>query len=138
MNPVLERILTTGTVGDADHRASLRHPEFPERFSHVTRSTGELLQRAVRELKPAVSLEVGLAYGVSTMFICEAIQSLPKPGVHIVLDPFQNGKWKGLGLENLREAGFASLVEFHEEASELFLPKLVAAERRIDLAFIYG
>ena len=138
MNPVLERILTTGMVGDADERASLRHPEVPEKFSHITPSTGELLQRAVREVQPSVSLEVGLAYGVSTMFICEAIQSLPKPGVHIVLDPFQNGKWKGLGLKNLRDAGFAPLVEFHEEPSEVFLPKLMAAERRVDLAFIDG
>jgi predicted O-methyltransferase YrrM len=138
MNPVLERILTTGTVGEGEERTSLRHPEFPERFSHVSRSTGELLQRAVGEVRPSVSLEIGLAYGVSTLFIGEAIQSLPQPGVHIVLDPYQNGKWRGLGLKNLRDAGLARFVEFHEESSELFLPKLVADRRVIDLAFIDG
>lgn len=138
MNPVLARILETGTVGDGGEGTSLRHPEFPERFSHVSRSTGELLQRAVQEVRPSVSLEIGLAFGVSTLFICEAIQGLPQPGVHIVLDPYQNGKWRGLGLKNLRDAGFESLVEFHEEASEFFLPKLVAAGRRIDFAFIDG
>lgn len=138
MNPVLERILTTGTVGEAEERTSLRHPEFPDRFSHVSRATGELLQSAIREVRPSVSLEIGLAYGVSTLFICEAIQSLPEPGVHIVLDPYQHGKWRGWGLKNVRDAGFAPIVEFHEEPSELFLPKLVAAGRRIDLAFIDG
>jgi predicted O-methyltransferase YrrM len=138
MNPVLARILETGTIGQGTERTTLRHPEFPDRFSHVTRSTGELLQRAIRDVRPTVSLEVGLAYGVSTLFICDAIQSLPQPGTHIVLDPYQNGKWRGIGLKNLRDAGFEPIVEFHEEASELFLPKLVAEGRRVDLAFIDG
>src|SRR5687768_8657827 len=110
MNAVLSRILETETVSDGTNVVSLRHPEFPEWFSHVGRSTGELLQRAVRDIRPAVSLEIGLAYGVSTLFICDAIQSLPSPGVHIVLDPFQHGKWQGIGLRNIAEAGFESIV----------------------------
>jgi predicted O-methyltransferase YrrM len=138
MNAVLSRILETQSVSDGTNVVSLRHPEFPDKFSHVGQSTGELLQRAVREVRPQVSLEIGLAYGVSTLFICEAIQALPAPGVHIVLDPFQHGKWRGIGLRNLAEAGFNSIVEFHAEPSELFLPRLVAEGRRIDLAFIDG
>jgi predicted O-methyltransferase YrrM len=135
---MLEQILTTGTVSDGVEQVTLRHPEFPDRFSHISRSTGELLQQAVRDVQPAVSLEVGLAYGISTMFICEAIASLPKPGVHIVLDPYQSGKWRGIGLRNVKAAGFGGIVEFHEEPSELFLPRLVAEGRQIDLAFIDG
>lgn len=138
MNTVLARILETGTVGEGSDRTSLRHPEFPEKLSHVSRATGELLQRAIREVRPEVSLEIGLAFGVSTLFICEALQELAAPGVHIVLDPYQHGKWRGLGLKNLQEAGFASLVSFHEEPAELYLPKLLAEGRRIDFAFIDG
>jgi predicted O-methyltransferase YrrM len=138
MNDVLAGILATQTVSDGRETLSLRHPEFPGRFSQVGRSTGELLQRAVRDVQPAASLEIGLAYGVSTLFICDAIASLPRPGVHIVMDPFQNGKWRGIGLRNLREAGFASFVEFHEERSETCLPRLLAEGRRVDLAFIDG
>jgi predicted O-methyltransferase YrrM len=138
MNSVLAQILDTQTVSDGSHSVSLRHPEFPDKFSHVGRSTGELLQRAVRDVQPECSLEIGLAYGVSTLFICDAIQSLPRPGRHIVLDPFQHGKWKGIGLRNLMDAGFESIVEFHAEPSELFLPRLVAEGRRVDLAFIDG
>jgi predicted O-methyltransferase YrrM len=138
MNPVLERILETQVVNDGGDAISLRHPEFPERFSHVGRSTGELLQRAVADVRPRVSLEIGLAYGVSTLFICEALAALPRPGVHIVLDPFQNGKWRGIGLRNIEEGGFRDLVEFHEERSEILLPRLVAEDRRVDFAFIDG
>ena len=137
-NPVLERILATQAVSDGDQAFDLRHPEFPDRFSHVGRSTGELLKRAVAEIRPQVSLEVGLAYGVSTLYICEAIAALAAPGIHIVLDPFQNGKWRGIGLRNLEQAGYRHLVEFHEERSETVLPRFVAEERRVDLAFIDG
>lgn len=138
MNPVLEKILNSGVVSDGTNEVTVRHPEFPDRISHVDRSTGDLLQRAVREVKPSLSLEVGLAYGVSTLFICEAISELPQPGRHIVLDPYQHGKWRGLGLRNLRDAGFESLLEFHPEPSELVLPRLLAEGRVLDLVFIDG
>jgi predicted O-methyltransferase YrrM len=138
MNPVLERILSTQTVNDGAEAISLRHPEFPDKVSHIGRSTGELLQRAIADVKPAVSLEIGLAYGVSTLYICEAIAGLPRPGTHVVMDPFQNGKWRGIGLRNLEAAGFRHLVEFLEERSEIALPRLVAEGRRVDLAFIDG
>lgn len=119
MNPVLSRILSEKQVTDGQETFSLRHPEFPDRVSHISESTGELVQRAVRDVQPQLSLEVGLAYGISTLFICEAIAALPRPGRHIVLDPFQDGKWRGIGLRNLREAGYEPLLEFHEERSEL-------------------
>ena len=138
MNAVLERILASGEVSDGSRSVTVRHPEFPDRVSHVDRATGDLLQRAVRDVQPALSLEVGLAYGVSTLFICDAIKELPRPGRHLVLDPFQNGKWRGIGLRNLQDAGVADVVEFHEEPSELFLPRLVAEGRTLDLVFIDG
>jgi predicted O-methyltransferase YrrM len=138
VSSVLDRILSSGTVMDGSQTISLRHPEFPDRISHVDRDTGKLLQRAVAEVRPAVSLEIGLAYGVSTLFICEAIQRLPVPGRHIVMDPFQNQKWKGIGLRNVQEAGFSSIVDFREEGSEIGLPRLVAEGLRVDLAFIDG
>jgi predicted O-methyltransferase YrrM len=138
LNSVLDRILTSASVTDGDQTISLRHPEFPDRISHVDRETGALLQRAVADVRPTVSLEVGLAYGISTLFICDAIQQLPMPGRHIVLDPYQNQKWRGIGLRNIHEAGFGSIVDFREEGSEFALPRLAAEGLRVDLAFIDG
>jgi predicted O-methyltransferase YrrM len=138
MNQVLEQILTTGQVTVGGEVVSLRHPEFPDRFSHVRPETGALLQRAVRDVRPQVSLEIGLAYGVSTLYICDAIAELPHPGTHIVMDPYQHGKWRGAGLDNVRTAGYDRFIEFHEAPSELVLPRLVGQGRRIDLAFIDG
>jgi predicted O-methyltransferase YrrM len=138
LNSILDRILTSATVTDGVETISVRHPEFPDRISHVNRETGSLLQRAVEDVRPLVSLEIGLAYGISTLFICEAIQRLPTPGRHIVIDPYQNQKWRGIGLRNIREAGFESIVDFREEASESVLPRLAAEGLQVDLAFVDG
>jgi predicted O-methyltransferase YrrM len=138
MNQVLEQILTTGQTTAGGQVVSLRHPEFPDRVSHVRPETGALLQRAVREVRPSVSLEVGLAYGVSTLYICDALAELGTPCTHIVMDPVQNGKWKGAGLDNVRAAGHGRFIEFHEAPSEFVLPRLLEQGRRIDFAFIDG
>ena len=138
MNPLLQQMLATQSVVTDAGTISLRHPEFPDRFSHVGRSTGELLQRAVADVQPKLSLEIGLAYGVSTLFICDAIAALRAPGMHIVLDPYQHGKWRGIGLKNVKAAGSGPLIDFRAERSEFALPKMVAEGLRVDLAFIDG
>src|SRR5262245_3797937 len=68
--------------------------------SHISRGEGALLQQIVREVRPTVSLEIGLAYGVSAMFLCEALQEVGAD-VHIVVDPNQEEEWRGVGLHNL-------------------------------------
>jgi hypothetical protein len=100
-----------------------------------------------------VSLEIGLAQGISSLFICEALAEVGAER-HIIIDPFQvavpeadfprnhasgyNGHWKGIGLYNLKKAGYEGLVEFHGEMSYAALPRLVAEGRRVDFAFIDG
>jgi predicted O-methyltransferase YrrM len=138
-NAVLDRLLSTKQIALADGQTlSLHHPEFPEALSHIDLATGQLLQRLVRQVRPQRSLEVGLAYGVSTLFICEALSTLESAPRHIVIDPFQHGKWRGLGLQHVSEAGFAHLVDFRESPSEIVLPQLLAAGTSVDFAFIDG
>jgi len=66
-------------------------------------------------------------------------QSTPNPR-HIVIDPAQNAVayWHGVGLANLERAGYRGFVEFIEKPSQIALPELVSAGRRIDFAFIDG
>lgn len=97
-----------------------------------------MLGRLVRRASPATSLEIGMAYGVSTLYICEALSALAHPARHIVVDPFQSTQWRGIGLRNIAQAGFASLVDFHETRSELLLPRLLESATSIQFAFIDG
>jgi predicted O-methyltransferase YrrM len=138
MNAVLKSILETETVSDGTRDLPLRHPDFPNLPVHLDNDEGMFLQRIISDVRPAVSLEIGCAYGVSTLYICEAIASLGIRARHIVMDPFQSTQWNGIGLRNARMAGFDSIIEFHEKRSELVLPALLERGEAIDFALIDG
>jgi predicted O-methyltransferase YrrM len=138
MNAVLREILATNSVSDGTSTLPLRHPDFPSLNVHMDEAEGALLAEIVRLTDPSISLEIGLAYGISTLHICEALAGLDHPARHIVMDPFQSTQWRGIGLANLARAGFDALVEFHETRSELLLPVLVARGTTIDFALVDG
>ena len=129
MNAVLERLLTTEVVTQPDGTPAPLH-------SAITAEEGRALQRLIRAHRPTTTLEVGLAYGVSALFICDALVEVGGRQ-HITVDPLQR-EWGNVGLRHLDEAGFGSLVEHHEAPSFRVLPALEAAGRRIDFAFIDG
>jgi predicted O-methyltransferase YrrM len=127
---LVEQILTTRQVHTPDGAT------LPLQDS-IDAETGALLQNLIFTHRPSVSLEIGLAYGVSALFICEAL-SVVGGTKHVVIDAAQSTTWKGIGLANLRTAGFAPMVDFREEYSQDALPKLCAEGLEIDFAFIDG
>jgi predicted O-methyltransferase YrrM len=132
VNPVLEELIRTG-VSPTPEGATVPLQ------SNVLADEAEFLSGVVRELKPARTLEVGLAMGCSALAICDAISGTAGAR-HLVIDPRQNVRplWAGIGLHNLDRAGFTPLVEFHEQPSYRALARLEAEGRRIDFAFIDG
>ena len=132
VNPVLEELIRTGVSPTPEGGTVALQ-------SHVLADEAEFLSHAVRELKPAHTLEVGLAMGCSALAICDAISSTPGAR-HVAIDPRQNARplWAGIGLHNLSRAGFSSLIEFHEEPSFRALARFEAEERRFEFAFIDG
>jgi len=130
MNKVIDDIVRTGHVTDRQGNAF-------EPVSAVTLESGALLYDIVREHKPSRSLETGMAYGMSTLFICQALED-NRAGSHIAIDPFQTDEFKSIGLLNVERAGLAHRLHFHEAASDMMLPKLWADGARLDFAFIDG
>jgi predicted O-methyltransferase YrrM len=102
----------------------------------LDQAAGEALRDLARAEGAERTIEVGLALGMSALFMCEAV--LPRGGRHVAIDPFQQESWNGSGLRTLREAGVEDLVEVIEEESQLALPRLLAEGRRFDFAFIDG
>lgn len=128
---ILEEIQTTGGI-DVDG-------EFVEVHSAISEAEGHFLQSIIREVSPQVYLEVGLAFGVSAIVAGRALRDASINYRHHVIDPVQNGgAWRGLGLRNLRSEGLIDHVTFHEEPSEIALPKLLDAGQQLDMAFIDG
>lgn len=131
LNPVLEEIVRTGEVllpsGD-------RVPV----SSQIDPACGALLQKSVAAVRPGVAVEVGLAYGISTLYMLEAL-ALSGARKLIGMDPAQfDNFWRGGGLHNVIRAGHENLYEFHENSSQQVLPALVARGERIGLGFIDG
>lgn len=105
--------------------------------SQVGSESGELIRRAVESACPKLGCEVGLAYGMSTLYILDAMQSYG--GRLIGMDPAQgDGTWRGGGLHNVNRAGFSDRYDFHAEPSQIVLPRLAAEGTRLQFAFLDG
>ena len=128
---VLSGIVRTG-------RTVLATGEEVQANSYIDPSCGALLQEVIKTIRPKVGVEIGLAFGISTLYILEAFSQ--NGGEKLIgMDPAQHDNhWRGGGLHNINRAGYAGLYEFHEKTSQQFLPELVARGQKIDFAFIDG
>lgn len=129
-HPLLRAILDNRSVTDGETTYQLN--------SNMDEREGALLQEAIRAVRPVQTLEVGMAYGISTLFICEALAELPFPASHVAIDPFQGSNWHGIGLRNVTEAGYGDMVRHYEERSEFVLPRLLTDGFKIQMALIDG
>jgi predicted O-methyltransferase YrrM len=135
MNPILKQLVEEHKCSSLDGKSLVSVSE-----TSVSNAEGEMIYRAIKETKATTSVEVGLAYGTSALWICEALQKTPETK-HIVIDPFQHAEgtgWRSLGINNLHLAGYDSIIEFHEEFSHLALPALEKKGVKVDFGFIDG
>ncbi|MAT95502.1 MAG: hypothetical protein CME59_23280 [Halioglobus sp.] len=130
MNATLARILETRTLLSPDGQEIALHSALPA-------AEGEILQYWLRAHQPRRLLEIGLAYGVSSLFVLDAASAW---GIerYDIIDAFQSGQWQGLGARHLAEAGVEAAYTLHEELSETCLPRMLAAGMRFDFAFVDG
>jgi predicted O-methyltransferase YrrM len=106
---------------------------------------GLALREWVQKEGAARTLETGLGYAISTLYIWEGLLANGPDGRHVAADPYQfsglpqhRTTYVGVGLQTLEEAGVRDLVEFYAEESQIVLPRLLAEGRRFDLAFLDG
>jgi predicted O-methyltransferase YrrM len=137
---VREQLVTAGTVvARADGRARELFPVA------IGIAEGLALREWVRKEGAVRTLETGLGYAVSTLFICEGLLANGPDWRHVASDPYHfsglpmhRTTYVGVGLQILEEAGVRDRVEFYAEESQMVLPRLLAEGRRIDLAFLDG
>lgn len=132
MNPVLDRMYAEGRVRDTDGVpvAAVK--------TAVQPGSGRLLYDLVRREGLARTVEVGLAYGASTLFLCQA-HADNGAGRHTAIDPFQTANYDRLGVENVERAGLSDHFEWVDAPSYAALAAMVEAERgTVDLVFIDG
>ena len=131
MEQIIEEIHTNQRVTGRSGAALRLH-------SAIDPEEGLFLEGIIRDdASVKTTLEVGCAYGLSSLHICKALRG--RAGAkHTILDPFQISQWDGAGIRNLEEAG-VDYFEWVEELSEIALPRLLSEkEGGFDFVFIDG
>lgn len=131
LSPLIDEILTSRLVHDRDGQP------VPLR-GNIDREEGQFLFDLIREdASICRTLEVGCAFGLSSLFICSALQDRPCRE-HFLIDPYQDENYQGIGLLNLQRAGF-DFFRLIPDKSEFALPELLqTSEGQFDLIFIDG
>jgi len=131
MNALLEHIYRTGYVEDAE--GNLVDPS----LASVSYERGMLLCELVQREKFENTLEIGMAYGLSTLFICQAHHD-KGTGRHTAIDPNQDTVFRSVGLLNIKRAGLDNILRFFQAPSYEVLPQLCIAGEHFDFAFVDG
>lgn len=82
------------------------------------------------------TLEIGFAFGISTIYICQAHKDLNNSvNSHIVIDPFQTLNYNDIGVKNLEASGLSDFYSLKKEESWKVLSEL---DSKFDLILIDG
>ena len=130
INPIVQQIYDTDHIVNGDGETVLLEYE-------VSLEDGKFLQSLIHERSwISQTLEIGCAYGMSSLFICGAIEDRPNPR-HVIIDPNQSTEFYSTGVAHLQRMGY-DFYELFEEKSEFVLPRMVEQEQKFDLIFIDG
>jgi predicted O-methyltransferase YrrM len=107
----------------------------------ISPSQGIYLYELCLSVKPKSSLEIGMAYGYSTIYFLAAIAK-NQTGHHTSIDPFQNTAWNGIGLTHANAlaptTGKDPAFQFIEDRSDRVATDLARSNSVFDLVFIDG
>lgn len=128
---LIDEVYRTRTVRDSQGNVY-------ELSSEVDRQEGEYLLDLISSDSSIVkSIEVGCAYGLSSLYICEGLKNRLGAS-HTIIDPSQGDVWHDVGIAQLERFGF-DFFDLMRVPSELALPQLLLTEsEKFDFAFIDG
>jgi len=131
MNRIIKQIYESRFVQDADGNNISPFP------TAISEESGAILYDFIRDRGLHNTIEVGMAYGLSTLYICEA-HNVCGCGHHVSIDPYQEKYYKSIGRLNIQRAGLEKYSTVYIAPSHSVLPKLISSDERFDLAFIDG
>ena len=123
-------MVESGLAQSADGAEVKIHSQIHQEFS-------EALYRAVLQEKPEVALEVGMAFGFSTLAILSAFRELGR-GRLISIDPYQSSHWHGAGRRAVELAEMSNYHTLIEDVDYLALPELLRQGTKLGFAYIDG
>ena len=106
------------------------------KIARISPEQGMWLYNLCRETKPKSTLEIGLAYGFSTVYFLAAIHGNGF-GRHTAIDPFQSG-YQGIGSRQPQTLGMVDSFLLMEERSFSALVRLAERKQMFEVIFIDG
>ncbi len=123
----LEKIFATKTIEGPGGKVAEMH-------SNTSREQGLFLQQIFDKIKPRKSIEVGFAYGISSMFILEKHREAGNdPKCHLIIEPFP---WGGVAEYNIEKEKLTEFADIRYDLSDKILPGLYLQNHRIQFAYI--
>jgi len=124
----IKKIFESGTIQNSDGTFIPLH-------SNTSMEQGIFLQKMFDIVKPKKSLEVGFAYGISSLFILEKHrENGSNDGAHMVIEP--DDYWGTAAVHNIEKEGLLKYLQIHRDYSDKILPKLYFENYRIQFAYI--
>jgi predicted O-methyltransferase YrrM len=109
--------------------------------TRISPTQGMYLYELCLLVKPRSILEIGMAYGYSTIYFLASIAK-NQFGRHVAIDPYQNSYWKGIGLAHAQTLASVtaknSTFQLFEDRSDRVVTDLARSRSFFDLIFIDG
>jgi len=103
----------------------------------ISSDIGTKLYDIIAENNIERSLEVGLAFGLSALFICEA-HDKKGSGHHTAIDPCQSVEFESIGLAQIESANLNQYFRHLEFKDYEIFPKILEAREHYQFIFIDG
>jgi predicted O-methyltransferase YrrM len=109
--------------------------------TRISPSQGIYLYELCLSVKPKSTLEIGMAYGYSTIYFLASIAQ-NQTGHHVAIDPYQNSYWHGIGLAHANALAPAtrngSAFQLFEDRSDRIATDFARSKADFDIVFIDG
>src|SRR4051794_28551903 len=97
---------------------------------NVTPEYAEALYGSILRETPGNVLEIGMAFGVTSLAILTALEEIGGGGELTTIDPYQSTDWHGIGVLNVERARLDHAHTLIEDYDYLALPRLLEAGAR--------
>lgn len=112
-----------------------------DKLTKISPSEGMWLYDLCVSVKPKATIEIGMAYGYSTLYLLAAI-ARNQLGCHTAIDPFQRSFYHGIGLAHVQALASTqasdSPFRLIEDRSDRVATDLVRSNSMFEIIFIDG